>query len=295
MNAPVIAIVAAGKTVGICLTRGAEVSEACTCETAGRGAALDDIPALVALGQRALEVADALIATHSALAAVWTVGRPTAPSRDGQQRRAIAGASHVTQAAVAAGVTAGVILGGLHARGIIPVLGDADARDDRRDGTPTVLSGHVPADWLTGHPDRHRRGADRTPQRIAYWLGQRVPAATPATPAAPAPLPTTRPVPAVAPAAVVSTPVNAARGYAAALVAHVRAANPATDSALLAAAREALSSTPIPDGGRSLTAVDLAVTCVLRTGIATHLWAFEPDLRARLGAITTPTPLRSTR
>lgn len=291
MTAPVLAIVAAGKTVGIALTVGVDVVEACTVETAGRGAALDDVDALVALGLRALTVADALITTHSARGAVWTVARPVAPSRDGQQRRAISGSAHVVGAAVAAGVTAGVILGGLHARGIIPVLGDADSRDDKRDGTPALVTGHVPADWLTAHPARHRRGADRQPQRIAYWLAQRAPAAPAARPA----LPTTRPVPAVVPVvAVVSTPVDA-RGYAAALIAHVRAADPQTDSALLAAAREALATTPIPDGGRSLTAVDLAVTCVLRTGIATHLWAFEPDLRARLGAITTPTPLRSTR
>lgn len=292
MTAPVLAILCTGKAVGIALTVGAEVVEACTVEARRKGAALDDVQALLALGARTLTVADALIADHhAATAATWVVVRPAAPSREGHGRFS-AGAAHRTGAAVATGVVAGVVLGALHGRGVTPVLVDAPHHDADETTVPECLVGRIPAAWHDAHPDRHRKGADRAPQRTAYLAGQSAPVPAPvapvrALPTAPALYPPVR-------TAVPDAAVSAARAYAQSLIAAVRAAAPQTDADLLAAARHALSSTPIPDGGRSLSAVDLAVTCVLSAGIARHLYALPTDLRARLGAITT-TPLRSTR
>lgn len=50
MTGHVLAVAPGGKTVGLCLTRGADVVEAATVETMRKGAALDSVPALVDLG-----------------------------------------------------------------------------------------------------------------------------------------------------------------------------------------------------------------------------------------------------
>lgn len=283
MTGHVLAIAATGKAVGVCLTVGREVVEACTVDDLRKGAALDDVVALVDLGSRTLAVAAALLADHAATAATWVVVRPATPAREGHGRFS-AGAAHRTGAAVATGVVAGVVLGALAARSVVPVLVDAAGSADTE--VPEVLVGRVPVAWHTAHPERHRKGADRLPQRLAYLAGQS--ASVPAAPARVLPTapPYAPPVRTAKPAAAAAA--TAARTYAQALIAAVRAADPATDEDLLAAARLALSTTPIPDGGRSLTAVDLAVTAVLSAGVARHLYALPNDLRTRLGALTKP-------
>lgn len=152
---------------------------------------------------------------------MWVVVRPAAPSREGHGRFS-AGAAHRTGAAVATGVVAGVLLGGLAARGVVPVL--VDAADSADTGVPEVLVGRIPAAWLEAHPERHRKGSDRAVQRAAYLAGQAAP--VPAAPPARV-LPTVRPPYAPPPpTAQPDATATAARAYAQTLIQQVRAADP---------------------------------------------------------------------
>lgn len=174
--------------------------EACTVASSTKGAALDNIVALVDLGIRALAVADELLTDHNATSASWVMFTPAEPSREGHRRHTV-GATHRTKAAVAAGVVTGVLLGALATRVVVPVLLDSPSLPADDAAMPEVLSGKIPVDWITAHPERHQRGSDRQPQRAAYLAGQTVPTA-----------PIVRALPTVRPTLATVPPATGARG-----------------------------------------------------------------------------------